>query len=166
MASKRARKPKPDPAPIGYASDREGRNGGTLTPHPPGSNGGVHRGKDLLPLRRHLIRGLLLEHLARADMSLEDLKARRRKRCPAQGARRAFDLVAALPERTAVAFKKRVGKRSRKATWSFASTRPDTVIVLPSTDGIPLKFASLSSTASRIALSMVRLARLSFVVAT
>jgi len=82
MESKKACKPKPDPAPtgceLGARRTVEGRNGGTLTPHPPGSNGGVRRGPDL-SLRRHLIRGLLLEHLARADMSLEDLKARCRK---------------------------------------------------------------------------------------
>jgi len=57
----------PEPADAS-ATGREmavkGRNGGTLNRHPKGSNGGVHRGPDL-GLRRHLIRGVLLEAMAR-----------------------------------------------------------------------------------------------------
>ncbi len=36
----------------------EGKNGGSLTPHPPGSNGGVHRGRDRFP--RNAVRALLV----------------------------------------------------------------------------------------------------------
>jgi len=39
-----------------------GRNGGTLTPRMPGSNGGVHRGPDLKP--RNLIRAVVLKALS------------------------------------------------------------------------------------------------------
>jgi len=56
----------------------EGRNGGTLTRHPKGSNGGVHRGPDL-GLRRHLIRGVLLEAMARKGESLKSLREKNRK---------------------------------------------------------------------------------------
>jgi len=43
-----------------------------------GSNGGVHRGPDL-GIRRHLIRGLILDRLAREGVNVADLKAKRRK---------------------------------------------------------------------------------------
>jgi len=63
----------------------EGRNGGTLTRHPKGSNGGVHRGPDL-GLRRHLIRGVLLEAMARKGETVKSLReknaTRKRKLMP------------------------------------------------------------------------------------
>jgi len=57
----------------------EGRNGGTLTRHPKGSNGGVHRGPDL-GIRRHLIRGVILEAMARKGETLKSLRDKNEKR--------------------------------------------------------------------------------------
>jgi len=57
----------------------EGRNGGTLLRHPKGSNGGVHRGPDL-GLRRHLIRGVILEAMARKGETLKSLRDKSDKR--------------------------------------------------------------------------------------
>src|SRR5437879_2923132 len=37
----------------------EGRNGGSLTPYPPGSNGGVHRGPDK-GIRRNVVRAIFM----------------------------------------------------------------------------------------------------------
>ena len=57
----------------------EGRNGGTLTPHPPGSNGGVRRGPDRFP-RRHYVRVMFLGALSDLGLSLEDLRRQRKHR--------------------------------------------------------------------------------------
>src|SRR5437867_4087204 len=57
----------------------EGRNGGTLTPYPPGSNGGVHRGPDK-SLRRNVVRAIFMGALADEGVSLENLRRRRKHR--------------------------------------------------------------------------------------
>ena len=54
----------------------EGRNGGTLTPHPPGSNGGVHRGPDLFP-RANILRAIGAQALA--EMQVEGKGKSRRQ---------------------------------------------------------------------------------------
>src|SRR2546422_9997186 len=59
-----------------------GRNGGTLMPNRPGSNGGVHRGPDLVPFRRNVVRAVILHELAKAGLSLEDLKKKTKKHGP------------------------------------------------------------------------------------
>jgi hypothetical protein len=66
MAKKRSEAkggPRADPGPtgceVGERRQVPGRNGGTLTPHPPGSNGGTKRGPDLKP--RHIIRAIHLK---------------------------------------------------------------------------------------------------------
>jgi len=67
------------------AARRPGRNPhtgeqqGELVRHPKGSNGGVHRGPDL-GLRRHLIRGVLLEAMARKGETLKSLRDKNEKR--------------------------------------------------------------------------------------
>jgi len=50
-----------------------GKPQGMVQVNVPGSNGGVRRGPDL-GLRRHLIRGLLLEAMAREGQTLESLR--------------------------------------------------------------------------------------------
>jgi len=45
----------------------EGRNGGTLTPRSPGSNGGVHRGPDLFP-RANILRAIAAQALAEVQV--------------------------------------------------------------------------------------------------
>ncbi len=57
----------------------EGRNGGDLTPHPPGSNGGVHRGPDR-QLRINVARSLLLQALTKDGVRLVITPAGRRRR--------------------------------------------------------------------------------------
>ena len=57
----------------------EGRNGGTLTPHPPGSNGGVHRGPSRFP-GRNVVRAMLMKALVADGPSLEDLRRERKHR--------------------------------------------------------------------------------------
>src|SRR6266849_3028431 len=59
----------------------EGRNGGTLTPRPPGSNGGVHRGPDLYP-RKNVTEGILLGAMIREGTLLvvDDTGKKRRHR--------------------------------------------------------------------------------------
>ena len=47
----------------------QGRNGGTLTPFQPGSNGDVHRGPDR-QLRINVVRGILLDALAKEGVRL------------------------------------------------------------------------------------------------
>jgi len=46
--------------------------------NPPGSNGGVHRGPDL-GLRRHLIRGVILEAMAHKGETLKSLREKNQK---------------------------------------------------------------------------------------
>ena len=57
----------------------EGRNGGNLTPYPPGSNGGVHRGPDK-GIRRNVVRAIFMGALTDEGVSLEDLRRRRKHR--------------------------------------------------------------------------------------
>src|SRR5438132_7671955 len=54
-------------------------NGGTLTPHPPGSNGGVHRGPSRFP-GRNVVRGLFMKALGADGLNLEDLRRMRKHR--------------------------------------------------------------------------------------
>src|SRR5881392_3620107 len=64
-------------------SPHTGEPQGMLVPNRPGSNGGVHRGPDLVPFRRNVVRAIIVHELARAGLSLEDLqKARGRKHGP------------------------------------------------------------------------------------
>jgi len=55
---------------------------GMLVPNRPGSNGGVHRGPDLVPFRRNVVRAVILHELAKAGLNLEDLKKKTKKRGP------------------------------------------------------------------------------------
>jgi len=55
-----------------------GKPQGMVATSPPGSNGGVHRGPDL-GLRRHLIRGVLLEAMARKGETLKSLREKNQK---------------------------------------------------------------------------------------
>jgi len=55
-----------------------GKPQGTVPASVPGSNGGVHRGPDL-GLRRHLIRGVLLEAMARKGETLKSLREKNQK---------------------------------------------------------------------------------------
>src|SRR5882762_10476801 len=55
----------------------EGRNGGTLTPYPPGSNGGMHRGPDK-GIRRNVVRAIFMGALADEGVSIENLRRRRK----------------------------------------------------------------------------------------
>ena len=57
----------------------KGRNGGTLTPHPPGSNGGVHRGPGRFP-GLNVVRGLFMRALGADGLNLEDLRRVRKHR--------------------------------------------------------------------------------------
>jgi hypothetical protein len=57
-----------------------GKNGGSLMPHEKGSNGDTHRGRDLLPFRRNLIRAVVLEALAPKRPSLEALRAKGKRK--------------------------------------------------------------------------------------
>ncbi len=50
-----------------------GNHGGTLTPHEPGSNGGVHRGPDRFP-RQSTVRAIIFKALVKEGLSLEDLR--------------------------------------------------------------------------------------------
>jgi len=56
-----------------------GKPQGAVPANLPGSNGNVHRGPDL-GLRRHLIRGLLLEAMARKGETLQSLRDKNEKR--------------------------------------------------------------------------------------
>jgi len=56
-----------------------GKPQGALVQNQPGSNSGVHRGPDL-GLRRHLIRGVLLEAMARKGETLKSLRDKNEKR--------------------------------------------------------------------------------------
>jgi len=62
-----------------------GKPQGAVRANAPGSNGGVHRGPDL-GLRRHLIRGVLLEAMARKGETVKSLReknaTRKRKLMP------------------------------------------------------------------------------------
>ncbi len=57
---------------------KEGRNGGTLLRHPPGSNGGVHRGPDR-QLRINAVRGLILQALAAPQARLVKVEGKKRR---------------------------------------------------------------------------------------
>src|SRR5205809_3785391 len=61
--SKRKKEPdkqaEPPSPPTGRELTVPGQNGGTLIRHPEGSNGGVHRGPDLLPFRRNVVRAII-----------------------------------------------------------------------------------------------------------
>ncbi len=49
-----------------------GKNGGTLTPHAPGSNGGVHRGRDRFP-RANVGRAVVLMTFAASGLDVNGL---------------------------------------------------------------------------------------------
>src|SRR5438552_3475296 len=42
----------------------------------PGSNGGVHRGPDLVSLRRNVVRAIIFHQLSKAGLSVADVKAK------------------------------------------------------------------------------------------
>ena len=54
-------------------------HGGALTPHAPGSNGGVHRGPDK-GIRRNVVRAIFMGALTDEGVSLENLRRRRKHR--------------------------------------------------------------------------------------
>jgi hypothetical protein len=94
----------PPEVPIGseLAAPRtvEGRNGGTLHPHQPGSNGGVRRGPDLQP--RNLVKATILKAMSDEGCVVTDRKNwRKAKRQPhalvhnaARGMQRVFENMA------------------------------------------------------------------------
>ncbi len=53
-----------------------GKNGGTLLPHAPGSNGGVHRGPDRFP-RESTVRAIIFKALVKEGLTLADLRQAR-----------------------------------------------------------------------------------------
>ncbi len=57
-----------------------GKNGGTLTPHAPGSNGGVHRGPDLVRVRRNVVRAIVFHALTDEGVSVAELRRTRKHR--------------------------------------------------------------------------------------
>ena len=98
-APKERRQTNPDPAcsPIGATESPQGAtgwsmsgaepdrkkisqpHGGALTPHAPGSNGGVHRGPDK-GIRRNVVRAIFMGALTDEGVSLENLRRRRKHR--------------------------------------------------------------------------------------
>src|SRR5882762_8055405 len=68
----------PEPGATGREMAVEGRNGGTLIRHPPGSNGDTHRGPDRT-LRTNAMRSLILQALAGAQTRLVKVEGRKNR---------------------------------------------------------------------------------------